>query len=702
MSDDVFPTGETYFAPAERAELEEIRREAQLCLDQPIVKTLLEAISGYALILNAQRQLVAGNLDLFECVGCANPESLYGLRPGEILNCVHATEGPGGCGTSKACRQCGALLTLLTSQIQKAPAMGQCQLTLRHEGRLVGAEFKVRSTPLQIHGEELTAFLLQDLSAQMRRDALERVLDEELQPLLNEIQKGAAEDPMARSRTTRELLGLNQKLAEAVMAQRILARAEDGSLRPEFRETSISELLDELRARFLDEAVAVGRTLEIQTGAKGRVWTDPVLFLRVLCELVENAFEAIPVGGRVIVSHGRTAEGWIFTVQNPGALSERVTVGIFQRAFSTKASRGRGLGTYLARMLADDFLGGHLSFASDAARGTRFTFTVPDRGVATQPAEPASASASLPAEEVGTSAPPEAALVLVIDDSRTSRAILKATLSQEHRVITAASGEEGLEMAIEHQPDLILLDLVMPGLDGFAVCARIKSDPRIEETPVLFLSALGGEADETLALESGAIDFITKPISPVIVAARVRNHLELKRSRDVLRNLAQRDGLTGIANRRHFDQQMASEWQRTHRRGLPIAVVMGDVDFFKRYNDAYGHAAGDECLKAVAACFKGAMQRPGDLAARYGGEEFVCLLPETDLPGALEVAVRIQECVLASQIPHAHSSAAPVVTVSLGVASTRPIEGGSAAELLVAADLKLYQAKERGRNQVQG
>jgi len=349
--------------------------------------------------------------------------------------------------------------------------------------------------------------------------------------------------------------------------------------------------------------------------------------------------------------------------------------------------------------LAKKYLGGTLTFISDASRGTRFALVIPDQG-APSGGEVEPRVVVSPPPEVAAPPRPGTFTVMVVDDSRTSRAILRSILSQEHHVITAATGEEGLELAVKHLPDLILLDVVMPGMDGFAICARLKSDPRTEEIPVLFLSVLGGEADETLALEAGAIDFITKPISPAVVAARVRNHLEWKRSKDLLRTLATLDGLTGIANRGTFDRQLEVEWQRTRRRGLPLAVILGDVDYFKDYNDGYGHPAGDACLKSIAACFAAATQRPGDLAARYGGEEFVCLLPETDLCGAQEVAERIRLAVAAMNIAHAHSKVAEFVTVSLGAAHWLPSEGGSGEDLLRLVDTRLYAAKAAGRNRV--
>jgi len=252
-------------------------------------------------------------------------------------------------------------------------------------------------------------------------------------------------------------------------------------------------------------------------------------------------------------------------------------------------------------------------------------------------------------------------------------------------------------------PDLILLDIMMPDLDGLAVCRRLKSDSRTREIPVLFLTALGGEADEMRALEAGGIDFILKPISPPVLAARVRNQLELKHQQDRLRNLSLLDGLTGIANRRRFDQYLEMEWQRCSRNSQPLSLVMGDVDFFKAFNDGYGHGRGDDCLRAVARVFGMALRRPADLAARYGGEEFVCVLPETDQEGARIVADQIMAQMEDLAMPHAFSAIARHVTVSVGIAtSVRPSLGRSWKTLVEEADMWMYEAKGRGRNRIEG
>lgn len=294
----------------------------------------------------------------------------------------------------------------------------------------------------------------------------------------------------------------------------------------------------------------------------------------------------------------------------------------------------------------------------------------------------------------------ERATVLVVDDSAVVLRLLEVLLTrQNHRVVLADSGQDGLALALEQQPDLILLDAMMPDLSGFEVCLRLKAEPRTRDIPVLFVTILRGEADEVAALEAGAIDFIPKPITATTLVARVRNHLELKRSKDRLRALSLMDGLTEIANRRQFDQCLEGEWQRAARDGRPLSLVMGDVDFFKQYNDCFGHAEGDDCLRKVAQVFKQALRRPGDLAARFGGEEFSCVLPDTDAAGARRVAEQIQAGIAALGLAHP-ASATGQVTLSLGVATVYALPAGDSKSLVAHADRLLYEAKRLGRNRI--
>lgn len=304
--------------------------------------------------------------------------------------------------------------------------------------------------------------------------------------------------------------------------------------------------------------------------------------------------------------------------------------------------------------------------------------------------------------------PPQAAggprqpCLLVVDDQPVNAQALYQAFAADHQVLMATSGEQALALCASRQPDLVLLDVEMPGMDGLQVCRRLKSDAATRDIPVMFVTAHDDEAAETQGLEAGAVDFISKPVNPRIVRARVRTHLTLKAQSDLLRRWVYLDGLTGVHNRRHFDEQLAGEWARSVRHGTDLSVLLLDVDFFKAFNDRYGHLAGDECLRRVAACLQQGLKRPGDLMARYGGEEFACLLPDTPLPGALAFARQLAADVAALGVPHAESAVAGVVTVSVG-ASTRPFDGaGTAAALLREADAQLYLAKTRGRNQVCG
>ena len=289
--------------------------------------------------------------------------------------------------------------------------------------------------------------------------------------------------------------------------------------------------------------------------------------------------------------------------------------------------------------------------------------------------------------------------LLVVDDQPINIQTLYQIFHADHEVFVATSGEQALAFCRGNPlPDLILLDVVMPGLDGLAVCQQLKADPVLANIPVIFVTACMDPADETRALEAGGVDFITKPVNPMVVRARVKTHLTLKAQGDFLRSLVFVDGLTGVANRRRFDEALLSEWRQCQRAGTPLALLMIDIDHFKRYNDHYGHPTGDACLQQVAAVLKAAMQRACDLVARYGGEEFVCLLPGCDQAPALAKAQALQAALAAQGIAHEASPTAAWVTLSIGVAVAQPQAGGSPAALVAAADAALYSAKHRGRN----
>ncbi|MDX2142372.1 MAG: diguanylate cyclase [Rhodospirillaceae bacterium] len=297
--------------------------------------------------------------------------------------------------------------------------------------------------------------------------------------------------------------------------------------------------------------------------------------------------------------------------------------------------------------------------------------------------------------------------VLLIEDEESTAFMLKSLLGSEYEVDWAASARAGLEhlrtgRANDALADLILLDIRLPDVDGLELCRQIKSTPEFLGIPVLFLTSQSSSADETKAFEIGAVDYITKPFTPAVVRARVRTHMELKKSRDELERLAFIDGLTGLYNRRAFDDAFAREWRRHLRTGDVLSVILMDVDHFKQYNDTYGHGAGDDCLRLIGKALREGIQRPGDVVARYGGEEFVMLLPGTSLDGAFSVARAVGASIASLKIPHSKSSAGSHVTLSLGVATCAVTREADPQALLKAADQKLYAAKAAGRNRVMG
>jgi len=291
--------------------------------------------------------------------------------------------------------------------------------------------------------------------------------------------------------------------------------------------------------------------------------------------------------------------------------------------------------------------------------------------------------------------------ILIVDDNSLNLTLLDAVLSPEYRVRAATGGEQALGIVESGDPpDLILLDVMMPEPDGFEVCRRLKANPRTRRCPVIFVTSLDEEANEELGFNLGAVDYIAKPFSIPVVRARVRTHIALKKQADLLEQLSHVDALTQIANRRRFDEMLDQEWRRAARDRKPLSVLLIDVDHFKDYNDHYGHGAGDECLCRVASCLERGVARSGDLVARYGGEEFVVLLPDTGREAARLIAERLCAGTRGLEIPHAYSSAAAFLTISVGCATADPPGEGAPPRLLEAADRELYRSKAAGRNRV--
>lgn len=303
--------------------------------------------------------------------------------------------------------------------------------------------------------------------------------------------------------------------------------------------------------------------------------------------------------------------------------------------------------------------------------------------------------------------------VLIVDDSPTIRTALRGLVEKMgHSVIEVEDGREALQSYRRDRPDLVLIDVMMPVMDGYEAARQMREIRPDEWVPIIFLSSKEADQDLDRAIEAGGDDYLVKPVSFVVLNAKIRalQRIEstrvklLETSRELaaanreLENLSRQDSLTGIANRRYFDSYLLTEIKRASRDREPLSLILADVDNFKAFNDCYGHQAGDDCLRQVASALKSVGKRPADLAARYGGEEFAIVLPGTTVEGAVDVAKSLVRAIEEMSIPHARSGVSNTVSLSQGIASMIPVHDTKPESIIELADQALYQAKQQGRN----
>ncbi|WP_414564502.1 MULTISPECIES: diguanylate cyclase domain-containing protein [unclassified Anabaena] len=304
--------------------------------------------------------------------------------------------------------------------------------------------------------------------------------------------------------------------------------------------------------------------------------------------------------------------------------------------------------------------------------------------------------------------PEDQSLVLIVDDEQFIRMQLRLALEREgYQIAEAHSGREAINLCNQLHPQIVLLDAIMPDMDGFECCTLLQSLEYSQYTPVLMITGLDDQESVDRAFEVGAIDFVTKPIHWPVLRQRVRRLIQqaqiqrqLEAANRELQRLVTIDGLTQVANRRRFEEYFTQEWQRMARDQMPISLILCDVDFFKFFNDTYGHQAGDRCLQQVANTIKNTFKRPADLVSRYGGEEFAIILPKTDTEGAILLAETVCSVIRKLAIPHGTSQVSPYVTISIGVSTTIPQPGSDLQKMIAMADQALYQAKSEGRDRV--
>jgi len=370
---------ETFFAPARRASAETLARQVAEVIHHPVCMAILEAFCGQVLVLNRERQILAASPEFREALAACGMQDFVGKRPGEALGCEHAGEGPGGCGTSKACAHCGAVAAILAAQCCGHPASDECWISMRRNDKRESVEFRAKATPLVIGGIDVIVLGLHDISDQKRRGILEQSFLHDARNLLGGIitwSEVLLHESSEEAATSIRALAL--QLRQQLSGHKMLAEAEKGDLVVSRAALDLPALTRGLRDTFSWHPRGEGKNLVIRFPAQVvPPISDQSLVFRILANMLTNALEATAAGATVTVQYEAQAGASTFTVRNPGAIAADVASRIFQRSFSTKSEPGHGLGTYTMRLLAEQYLGGKVAFTTTPEDGTAFTLSLP-------------------------------------------------------------------------------------------------------------------------------------------------------------------------------------------------------------------------------------------------------------------------------------------------------------------------------------
>jgi CheY-like chemotaxis protein len=489
----------TFFAPAERASSEELARQIKSVMDHPITEVILQAVSGYILILNQNRQVLAANQALLDALGTESSENFTGLRPGEIFECSHVPEGPGGCGTSPHCQTCGAVLSILICQAEGLAVEKECRMSIEKGGQFQAADFKVRSSPLNLGNLNLIIVVLQDISSFKRREILEKVFLHDFFNTVGGIQGWSEqltqEDPETAAR---QILLLSTQLKEEMQFHSFLRQAEYQNLEIDLKPASAREIIEHLRTTFFHQAGALEKHIQIlPMHDQDAFYTDPFLLLRILINMVKNALEATPAGGNIQISYEIVQRHPTFRVHNDSFIPANIQDHIFERSYSTKGE-GRGVGTYSMRLFGEQYLKGRVSFTSTPTTGTTFSMELPDPDTIQQAG--AQIQSSLLNAEGAKREMDDDKKVLLVDDDE-SHAMLGGLLLERlgFNVQISHNGEDAVQI-FQNTPDaffFVMTDYTMMPLNGLDTARRL-----LEINPSAIILLCTGRDDPALIREA--------------------------------------------------------------------------------------------------------------------------------------------------------------------------------------------------------